>query len=345
MTTVSMSTLLNTPQNWQQQLAKAFTDITELCQFLNLDPKDLPVSQQAAQKFSLRVPRSYANRIKKNDPKDPLLLQILPITHELLSNMHYNNDPVGDLNAIAGRGIIHKYHGRALLINTGSCAINCRYCFRKEFPYADQHLSRDAQSSALDYLQKHPSISEIILSGGDPLILNDARLKQLLSALKKIKHIKRIRIHSRVPIVLPERITPELISLLNQTDKKIIIVLHCNHPNEIDHSVRAITKQFIQHEYTVLNQSVLLRNINNSVETLAQLSETLFEANIQPYYLHLLDKVTGTKHFDVPLEEAIVLVNALRNTLPGYLVPQLVQEQPGKPAKTVINLQPTPESE
>jgi EF-P beta-lysylation protein EpmB len=336
-----MSTLLNTPQNWQQHLAKAFTDITELCQFLNLDPKDLPVSQQAEQKFSLRVPRNYANRIKKNDPKDPLLLQVLPVTHELLTDTHYTSDPVGDINALAAPGIIHKYQGRALLINTGSCAINCRYCFRKEFPYADQHLRRDAQSSALDYLQQQPTISEVILSGGDPLILNDDRLHHLFAALKKITHIKRIRIHSRIPIVLPERITPELISLLNQTEKKIIIVLHCNHPNEIDNTVKAVTKQFIQNEYTVLNQSVLLKNINDSVETLQQLSETLFDAQIQPYYLHLLDKVTGTQHFNVQKEDAIRLVNTLRNTLPGYLVPQLVQEQAGKPAKTVINLQST----
>ncbi|MDP7537281.1 MAG: EF-P beta-lysylation protein EpmB [Methylococcales bacterium] len=336
-----MSTLLNTPQNWQQHLAKAFTDITELCQFLNLDPKDLPVSQQAGQRFSLRVPRNYVTRIKKNDPKDPLLLQVLPVTQELLTDAHYTSDPVGDINALAAPGIIHKYQGRALLINTGSCAINCRYCFRKEFPYADQHLRRDAQNSALDYLQQHPTISEVILSGGDPLILNDDRLQHLFTALKKITHIKRIRIHSRIPIVLPERITPELISLLNQTDKKIIIVLHCNHSNEIDNTVKAVTKQFIQNEFTVLNQSVLLKNINDSVETLQQLSETLFDAQIQPYYLHLLDKVTGTQHFNVQKEDAVRLVKTLRNTLPGYLIPQLVQEQAGKPAKTVINLQST----
>jgi len=345
MTSESVSKTSLTPQSWQQQLATAFTNTTDLCQFLNLNPKDLPISQQATEKFALRVPQSYANRIKKNDPNDPLLLQVLPLSYELIRNAQYNNDPIGELAAIANPGIIHKYHGRALLINTGSCAINCRYCFRKEFPYADQQLRRGDEHNAIDYLQKNSEITEIILSGGDPLILSDTRLKQLLSAIKEIKHINRIRIHTRVPIVLPDRITPELITLLNQTDKKIIIVLHSNHPNEINSSIQAVTKQFIQNEYTVLNQSVLLKNINNSVNTLQQLSETLFDANIQPYYLHVLDKVTGTQHFNIPIQEAITLVNTLRNTLPGYLVPQLVQEQPGKPAKTLLNLQLTPESE
>jgi len=323
-------------KNWQQQLAEAFTNIEDLCHYLNLSPGDLPVSAAAAKQFSLRVPMSFAADMEKGNPHDPLLKQVLPIKDELLSFPGFSNDPVGDLPAAAQTGVLHKYHGRVLLINTGSCAINCRYCFRRNFPYSDLQLGKQQENEAIQYLYENPGITEVILSGGDPLLLNDARLARLIELLGDIKHLKRIRIHSRLPIVLPARITDELIGTLAKSSKKIIIVVHCNHANEINSRVIASCNKLKNTGITLFNQSVLLKGVNDNPAVLAELSEQLFAHGIIPYYLHVLDKATGTGHFEVPEAEALAIIKQVQATLPGYLVPKLVREQAGGASKEYI---------
>jgi len=269
-------------QNWQQQLAQAFTNIDDLCRYLDLNPSDLPVSTSAAQQFALRVPLSFAASMEKNNPNDPLLRQVLPITDELAFYAGYTNDPVGDLPAATQTGILHKYQGRVLLINTGSCAINCRYCFRRNFPYADLQLSKQQEHAVIQSIQNDPSIHEVIFSGGDPLLLNDTRLTRLIEQINQIDHIKRIRIHSRLPIVLPARITHELINTLTQSPKQIIMVLHCNHANEINERVINACQQLKNHGITLLNQSVLLKGVNDDAAVLCELSERLFQHGVFP---------------------------------------------------------------
>lgn len=323
-------------KNWQQQLAEAFTDIGDLCQYLNLEIADLPISVDAAAQFALRVPRSFADCMEKGNPHDPLLRQVLPISDELQTFPNYSDDPVGDLAAATQTGLLHKYHGRVLLINTGSCAINCRYCFRRNFPYNDLQLGKQAEHAAIDTIRQDSSISEVILSGGDPLLLSDARLAQLFKQLATISHVKRIRIHSRLPIVLPARITPAFIDTLLQSGKQLVLVMHCNHANELNHRVAAACTLLRQQPITLLNQSVLLKGVNDHAETLRELSERLLELGILPYYLHLLDKAKGTAHFDLEQSHAINLHQQLQASLPGYLVPKLVREIAGENAKSWV---------
>ncbi|MDI1232198.1 MAG: EF-P beta-lysylation protein EpmB [Methylobacter sp.] len=323
-------------KNWQQQLAEAFNNIEDLCRYLQLSPDDLPVSVAASETFALRVPLSFADSMEKGNPHDPLLRQVLPIKEELLAYPGFNHDPVGDLAAATQTGVLHKYHGRVLFINTGSCAINCRYCFRRNFPYADLQLSKQKEEAAVQYIQADDSISEVILSGGDPLLLSDARLSRLIQQLNAIKHLKRIRIHSRLPIVLPARITGELINTLTESPKQIVIVVHCNHANEISDRVIAACNLLKTSGITVFNQSVLLKGINDNAKVLCELSERLFSHGIIPYYLHLLDKATGTGHFEVSEQQALILIRQVQATLPGYLVPKLVKEQAGATSKLSI---------
>lgn len=323
-------------KNWQLQLAEAFTAIEDLCRYLQLSPADLPVSATAAKGFPLRVPLSFAACMEKGNPHDPLLRQVLPVKDEMSVYQGFSNDPVGDIPAAARSGVLHKYHGRVLLINTGSCAINCRYCFRRNFPYADLQLSKQKETAAIQYIEDDASISEVILSGGDPLLLNDSRLSQLIERLNGITHLKRIRIHSRLPIVLPARISDELIGTLRKSPKQIVIVVHCNHANEINDRVIAACNALKNSGITLLNQSVLLKGVNDNAETLCELSEQLFSHGIIPYYLHLLDKATGTGHFEVSEAEALALIQQVQAALPGYLVPKLVKEQAGGISKQTV---------
>lgn len=323
-------------KNWQQQLAEAFNNIEDLCRYLHLSPDDLPISVSAVENFPLRVPLSFAACMEKGNPHDPLLRQVLPIKEELFAYPGFNNDPVGDLSATTQTGVLHKYHGRVLFINTGSCAINCRYCFRRNFPYANLQLSKQKEDTAIQYIQDDASISEVILSGGDPLLLSDSRLSRLIQQLDSIKHLKRIRIHSRLPIVLPARITGEFINTLTQSSKQITIVTHCNHANEISDRVIASCKSLKNAGITLFNQSVLLKGVNDNSETLCELSEQLFSHGIIPYYLHLLDKATGTGHFEVSETKALALIRQVQSTLPGYLVPKLVKELAGGSSKQTI---------
>lgn len=323
-------------KNWQQQLAEAISSLDELCGYLELSIEELPISVAAAKDFPLRVPLSFADCIEKGNPNDPLLRQVLPVRDELAVYPGFGDDPVGDLEAATQAGVLHKYHGRMLMINTGSCAINCRYCFRRNFPYADFQLSKQRELVAIQSIRDDPGITEVILSGGDPLLLNDARLGRLVRELSVIDHLQRIRIHSRLPVVLPSRITQELLSLLAESGKQVILVIHCNHAKEINDRVSAACRALKNSGIAVFNQSVLLRGVNDRVETLCELSEHLFRIGVIPYYLHLLDRAKGTGHFEVAREEALAIVRQVQNRLPGYLVPKLVQEQAGAPAKQYV---------
>ena len=323
-------------QNWQQQLQTAFTSIDDLCRYLKLSPHDLPVSLEAAQSFPIKVPLSFAAAMEKGNPHDPLLRQVMPVQHEMMDYPGYSADPVGDLQAAPIAGVLHKYRGRALFITTGSCAINCRYCFRRNFPYAELQLSKQKENAAIQYIRNDAGLSEVILSGGDPLLLTDARLEQLIQQLGTIPHLKRIRIHSRLPIVLPARITDTFIETLSLSPLKMVLVVHCNHASEINDRVMASLKLLKNAGVVLFNQAVLLKGVNDDASVLCNLSEKLFAQNVIPYYLHLLDKATGTGHFEVSEQEALTLIKQVQASLPGYLVPKLVRESAGALSKESI---------
>lgn len=320
--------------NWQSELADAFSKPADLLNYLHID--EASFSPHALQDFSMRVPLCYAASMEKGNTEDPLLKQVLPVIDELSSPLNYQHDPVGDLSALTEGCIIHKYHGRVLFISTGGCAVNCRFCFRRNFPYADVQLNKQKEATALQYLAKNPSINEIILSGGDPLLLSDHRLEELIRKFSGLPQLKRLRIHTRIPIVLPSRIHLNLIELLTNAAIPIIIVTHCNHANEISNAVKAACLSLKQKNITLLNQSVLLKGINDNAQTLQQLSEQLFDSGVLPYYLHTLDKARGTAHFDVEEMRAIKIHQQLQQILPGYLVPKLVKEKTGEAAKTLL---------
>jgi EF-P beta-lysylation protein EpmB len=322
----------DSPLSWQQQLANAITDPLELLKRLKLDESLLPAAYLAAKQFPLRVPHAFVDQMKIGDSNDPLLRQVLPLQDELISVSGYSTDPIKEL-AYTDKGIIHKYRGRVLLLVTGHCAINCRYCFRRHFPYEENRLSRDQWLDTIKAIAADTSIEEVIYSGGDPLAANDKQLAWLTQQIAAIPHIKRLRIHSRLPVVIPERINDDCLSWLNNHRLDTVFVLHINHANEISPAlVRSIA--FLRNAgITVLNQTVLLKNINNSVSVLKNLSDQLFAAGVLPYYLHLFDRVSGAAHFDVPLEEAKQLHQQLLACLPGYLVPKLVKDIEGEASK------------
>lgn len=320
------------PTHWQQALADSFNNVQQLCAYLGISPEEVNVAPQ----FALRVPRGFAACMRSGDPHDPLLRQVLPSTLELRDYPGYTVDPVGDLAAYSARGIIHKYHGRALLITTGGCAIHCRYCFRQHFPYSDLQLTKSHLTTAIAYIAAHPELSEIILSGGDPLLLTDQRLSELFDALSAVPHVQRIRLHSRIPVVLPERITSELIKIFTHRQQRIVLVLHANHANELSVKVAESCETLAQANITLLNQSVLLKGVNDQVGALVALSERLFACRVLPYYLHLLDKASGTGHFEVSEQQALSLYQQLQIRLPGYLVPKLVREQAGAAYKLSV---------
>jgi EF-P beta-lysylation protein EpmB len=319
--------------SWQNELAQAVKDPTELLKILELNPELLPAANQAAKTFPLRVPRSFIARMRKGDPQDPLLLQVLPLHDELITSPGFYADPVGDLTSMATPGVLHKYHGRALFITTGACAVHCRYCFRRHFPYSGAHAGSSQWSHAIDYIKQNSSITEIILSGGDPLSLHDNRLASLLAMLDAIPHLQRLRIHTRLPIVIPQRVTTSLINALTGLRLTPVVVVHANHANEIDHTVSKALTTLKTAGVLLLNQSVLLKGVNNSSTALVDLSEALFAAGVLPYYLHLLDRVQGAGHYEVDDPQARQIHHQLAQKLPGYLVPRLVREQSGAPYK------------
>ncbi len=319
------------------ELAKAVSDPRQLLQLLGLEQAGI-VLRASIRHFPLRVPRGYVARMRPGDPADPLLRQVLPLDVEDQSSPGFGQDPVGDLAALASPGVLHKYQGRALVLTTGACAIHCRYCFRRHFPYAEAQ-ERDADwATVLDYLANDESIEEVILSGGDPLALSDKRLAALSAGLDRITHLQRLRIHTRLPIVLPERVDAALLAWLGATRLKPVMVLHANHAQEFDTRVDAALVLLREAGVCLLNQSVLLRGVNDSVAALRALSERLFAAGVLPYYLHLLDRVQGAAHFDVHAARARALLLELATQLPGYLLPRLVREQAGAAAKQLVNL-------
>ncbi|HUR41698.1 MAG TPA: EF-P beta-lysylation protein EpmB [Verrucomicrobiae bacterium] len=323
------------PPRWQRLLGEAFGRPAELLEFLGL-PADLPGLNPVQTNFPLRVPRAYAARMRKGDARDPLFLQVWARPEEALDVQGFVDDAVGDHAALRDGGILHKYEGRALVLATGACAIHCRYCFRQHFPYGDALASRDHWREALGVLAADRSLAEVILSGGDPLSLIDEKLAPFAESLEFLPQVKRLRLHTRLPVVLPERVDDALLGWLSRGRLRKVMVIHANHANELDADVAAALARLADAGVHLLNQSVLLRGVNDSVEALVALSERLSECGVMPYYLHMLDPVRGTAHFDVPEGEARRLVRSAAATLPGYLVPRLVREIPGAPAKAPV---------
>jgi EF-P beta-lysylation protein EpmB len=319
---------------WRKALAEGFKEPTSLLEYLRIDPSSLPDRHQACEQFSLRVPRGFAALMRKGDPEDPLLLQVLPRGIETAQVAGFSSDPVGDHLAEQSPGLLHKYHGRILIVTTGACAIHCRYCFRRHYPYASATPSQWRHIMA--YLKADSAIDEVILSGGDPLMLSTGKLGAWLAQLETLPQIKRIRIHTRLPVVLPQRITPELLAVLERSTLNKVMVIHANHPNELSPAVAEATQRLAASSITLLNQSVLLKGVNDNSDTLVRLSNRLFEIGVLPYYLHLLDQVEGAAHFALEQSAILTLQQQLQCRLPGYLVPKMVREIPGAAFKTPI---------
>ena len=320
---------------WTDLLRTAIKDLAELLDFVELSHSELDEAPIVHPTFPLLVPRGFAARMRKRDPHDPLLRQVLPLARERDAVSGFVRDPLAEFER-SQSGVIRKYAGRALLVTTAACPIHCRYCFRRHFPYADQSASRASWADAIAALERARDISEVILSGGDPLTLANSRLKSLIDKLERLDHLRTLRIHTRFPIVLPERIDAELLSSLAASRLRTVVVVHCNHAQEIDASVERGLAALQANGVVLLNQSVLLRGVNDDAATLRALSERLLDAHVLPYYLHALDPVAGSAHFDVPEREALALVEEIRSTLPGYLVPRLVRELPGGISKTML---------
>ncbi len=323
------------PSDWRQQYRDAITRPDELLAELGLEHLAGRIPADAAG-FPMRVPRAFVARMRPGDPDDPLLRQVLPLDDETRFTPGFGIDAVGDLASREARGLLHKYEGRALLVATGSCAVNCRYCFRRHFPYGEETAAANGWREAVDHLLGNPDIHEVLLSGGDPLSLSTAKLTELTEALRPAAHLRRLRIHSRLPVVLPARVDDTLLDWLDALSWPVVLVIHANHARELDESVADACAALARRGVRLYNQSVLLRGVNDSVEALAELSERLFTLGVQPYYLHQLDRVAGTAHFEVPDEEAAPLYEALRARLPGYLLPRLVRELQGAPAKLPV---------
>ncbi|WP_110876595.1 EF-P beta-lysylation protein EpmB [Franconibacter helveticus] len=332
---------LNPPsrEDWLSQLADVVTEPDELLQLLNIDADaQLLAGRDARRLFALRVPRAFIARMEKGNPHDPLLRQVLTSHEEFIATPGFSTDPLEEQNSVVP-GLLHKYRNRALLLVKGGCAVNCRYCFRRHFPYADNQGNKRNWQAALDYIAAHPELDEIIFSGGDPLMAKDKELDWLIAGLEAIPHIKRLRIHSRLPIVIPARITDELVARLARSSLQVLLVNHINHAREIDDAFRDAMARLRKAGVTLLNQSVLLRGVNDSAQSLADLSNALFDAGVMPYYLHVLDKVQGAAHFMVSDEEAREIMRELLTLVSGYMVPKLTREIGGEPSKTPLDLQ------
>jgi len=327
---------------WQRELAAAIRTPEALCAALDLDPAIVAEARASAGGFPLLVPRGFVARMRTGDPHDPLLLQVLPRAGEREVAPGFTADPLEERAALAAPGLVHKYAGRALLLVTGGCAVNCRYCFRREFPYAESGASAAGVAAALAAVADDPSLHEVILSGGDPLLVDDDRLREIVGRIEAIPHVRRLRIHSRLPIVLPERVTDELVALLAASRLACSVVVHANHPAELDAAVAAAIDRLRRSAAILLNQAVLLRGVNDSADVLAELCARLVDCGVVPYYLHLLDRVAGTAHFEVPDDEALRLHAALQRRLPGYAVPRLARERPGAPAKIWLTAETGP---
>jgi EF-P beta-lysylation protein EpmB len=331
----SQVVVLPEKRDWKLEFSRAFRDIGELLDFCEIDASG--TAFDGKHDFPLRVTRYFASLIEKGNARDPLLLQVLPDAREFHHVDGYSVDAVGDQQAMPVPGLIHKYHGRVLLTLTGACAIHCRYCFRRHFPYAESGVDYNMDGRVMSYLADNPKVSEVILSGGDPLMVSDGKLARLISGLNSIPHIRVLRLHSRLLSVLPERINEVFIETLRQFRGQTVFVTHINHPNEISAQNQAAFSRLTDEGYKLFNQSVLLKQVNDSAQTLAELSNILFASGITPYYLHRMDKVQGAAHFDLSAEESCRIYQQLRERLPGYLLPVMVEEVAGQASKTPVN--------
>ncbi len=324
-------------QDWQNELRQAYRDPLALLRDLGIDETTIDALIPTKHEFAMRVPRGFARRMRRGDVNDPLLLQVLPRERERLQVDGFENDPLDESQFQPQPGLIHKYHGRALLITTGACGVHCRYCFRRNFPYAEARDGLDGWHTAVQAIATDSSIEEAILSGGDPLSLSDDKLARLLDALERIPHLRRLRVHSRQPVVLPERVTARLLERLRNSRLSAVVVLHSNHAQEIDHTVERACAKLREAGITLLNQAVFLAGVNDTAKAQAELSERLFEVGVLPYYLHQLDPVAGAAHFAVADADARGIMRELNSRLPGYLVPRLVREVPGEQGKLPMN--------
>ncbi len=340
--------------DWQTAMRRAIRSESELRRRLGLaasgageaaegDTAGIPPPELPVPEFSTFVPLEFLSRIAPGDPHDPLLRQVLPSPEERVDEAGFVSDPVGDLDSLASGGVLFKYEGRALLISTAACGVHCRYCFRREFPYQDVGSRGTNWRPAIEFVRSRRDIDEVLLSGGDPLTLVDETLAELVAAIASIGHVRRLRIHSRMPVVIPQRVTPRLIEILAETRPAVWFVIHANHPRELDAAVLESLGRLIDRGIPVLNQAVLLRGVNDDAETLTELSRRLVDHRVQPYYLHQLDRVRGASHFEVSQSRGQRLMAALRDRLPGYAVPTYVREQAGAPSKTPLPLAATAE--
>ena len=318
---------------WMTEIRTAYRDIDALCEAVGVTP---PAKGIGDANFPVFATRSFVSRIRRGDPDDPLLRQVMPDPRETVTGPGEVSDPVGDLDASSGAGLLEKYEGRSLLITTPACGIHCRYCFRREFPYHEQSARRDHFAAAIERLSGDASVTEVLLSGGDPLMLSDPALGDLLERLGEVPHLCRVRIHTRMPVVTPTRVNEILVRQLQTTRLVPWMVLHINHAAEIDGDVAKGITRLVDGGVPLLNQSVLLAGVNDDVDTLCELSERLINLRVTPYYLHQLDPVRGAGHFRVDVSRGRGLIDAMRKRLPGYAVPRYVCEQPGEANKTPL---------
>jgi EF-P beta-lysylation protein EpmB len=336
MSAIIASQAIDIQPSWKTELSLCIGSVNELLNSVQLNAEQLPISQSAAEDFPLRVPRPFVERMEIGNPNDPLLNQVLPVTQETQSVIGFSPDPLDENHHNPIPGVVHKYANRLLLIVSPHCAINCRYCFRRHFPYQENRQNKQQWQQALDYIKLHQEINEVIFSGGDPLAANDNFLGWLTGQIADIPHIKRLRIHTRLPVVIPTRIDQAFLDWATGTRLKPIVVLHINHRNEIDTAVQQMIQRLLSQGLLVMNQTVLLKTINNSAQTLVELSEALYDAGVLPYYLHLLDPVAGASHFDISAHQAHQIYSQLQARLPGFLVPKLVREVAGEKSKTLV---------
>ncbi len=322
--------------SWRRELAEAIRDPAELLRILGLPLTLLPAANQAGASFPLLVPRGFVARMRPGDPADPLLRQVLPVADEGVVVAGFSHDPLAETACGPVPGVLHKYHGRALLVTTGACAVHCRYCFRRHYAYDELPRGRRWWDAAVEYVRADTAIQEILLSGGDPLTLPDSQLAALAHDLAEIPHVQRLRVHTRLPVVLPSRVDEPLLGWLAGTRLAPVVVIHANHPQEIAPDVKEACGRLRSAGVTVLNQAVLLRQVNDSADILVELSLKLFDAGVLPYYLHVLDHVAGAAHFLVDDQRAKELHTAVAARLPGYLVPRLVREEPGQAGKSPV---------
>ncbi|HEX6961495.1 MAG TPA: EF-P beta-lysylation protein EpmB [Lacipirellula sp.] len=318
---------------WQRELRDAIRDPQRLCEALGLSAQFSQTAAAAARGFPIFVPMSYLARMERGNPADPLLLQVWPAAAEDEAVAGFRQDPVDDMAFALRPGLLQKYVGRALMVLTGACAVHCRYCFRRHYPYDESPPTESVWEIALEAIEQDSSIDEIILSGGDPLTVTDQRLAWLVDRFAAIPHLHRLRVHTRLPIMIPARVTDALLTWLTGTRLTPVMVIHANHSQEIDAEVAAALHRLRSAGVMLLNQAVLLRGVNDSVDAQMELSRRLIDVGVTPYYLHQLDRVHGAAHFEVPIQRGRQIITELRRRLPGYAVPQYVQEQPGQPHK------------